>query len=722
MRQLRKTHLFAMSIILSVTVASLLVVFVEKSLTLQQLLGTILLPIIVAFLLVLRHLDNTIRRHEETRQQLIEEIEQSNQQLEQHLQERTQTVTTAHLALQAEVNVRRHAEDELSLAASIYRSTGDAIVVINPHGIIQSVNAAFTESTGYTMQEIEGQSWALLKSDQYDESFYQAVQQELFATDRWRGEVWSRRKNGENIPEFLHVSTIRDGRGQVQHYVAISANLSELKQAKEQVEFLAHHDLLTGLPNRVLLLDRIHQAFSYAQRFEQLVAIMFLGVDRFKLTNELLGRKLADQLLREVADRLRACVREEDSVARLGGDEFVILATGLPHINNAAKVATKVMQAFEKPFAINIEDSYHLTASIGIVVYPFDQGDPNSYLKSAESAMSMAKGSGGSQYRFYTQEMGAIAEKRISMEKGLRYALERKELFLYYQPQIDVKSGRVVGVEALIRWKSKELGLVSPAQFIPLAEESNLIVTIGEWVLRTACSQAMAWRRDGFAPIRMAVNLSARQFQHPSLLETVESALRDTGLEPHFLELELTEGLFMDNIQSTIALLETIQKMGLLLSIDDFGTGYSSLSYLKKFPVHTLKIDQAFIRDITEDPDDAAITRTIIAMAKNLSLHVVAEGVASVEQLEYLRTLECDIVQGFLFSPPVSPEELTLFLEEEKTTQSDQDWAEKKAHMNGLFSENGKIIPFPGKRTGSIHTLLNEEQEESPLPSGKQNG
>ncbi|MEO5349344.1 MAG: EAL domain-containing protein [Magnetococcus sp. YQC-3] len=700
MHRLRRTHLFSTLLLLGLTLAALLVVYLDREATLQQLFGTVLFPLLVAFGLVLRFFDRAARDHEDEDRLRKEELEHTHGKLENRLQERTRELTTTNLALYAEVGVRRHVEDELSLAANIYRSTREAIVVVDAHGIIRFVNEAFSDLSGYAMEEVTGQSWTILQSEQTSDSFCQSAWQEMLSQGRWQGEVWSRRKQGNDIPEYLHVSVIRDGQGQVQHYVAIAADLSELKQAKQQVEFLAHHDVLTGLPNRTLLLDRVHQAFAYAQRFEQLVAVMFLGLDRFKVTNELIGRKFGDQLLRDVADRLRFCVRSEDSVARIGGDEFVVLATGLLDVNNAAKVAAKVMQIFANPFIAGNEPC-HLSASMGIAVYPFDQGDPSHYIKNAESAMVIAKGCGGGQYRFYTQEMGVTAEKRLSLEKGLQHALERDEFFLYYQPQIDVMTGRMVGVEALIRWRNKELGLVSPAQFIPLAEESNVIIGIGEWVLRTACSQAMAWRREGFAPVRMAVNLSARQFQHPGLLESVERALHDTGLEPQFLELEMTEGLFMGNLQGTISLLEAIERKGLLLSIDDFGTGYSSLSYLKKFPVHTLKIDQAFVRDITDDPDDAAITRTIIAMAKSLSLHVVAEGVASVEQLEYLRALGCDIVQGFLFSPPVAPEEITLFLEEDKTIRSDQERLAERGHVAKLFANEGRVIPFPGRQTAT---------------------
>lgn len=672
-------------------------------------LAGILLPLISILLFVIYRLDRTVRDSHSSRRRFVEGIEQANADLELRIQERTQELTTTNLALQTEVIVRRNAESELSLAANIYQNTSEGIVVTDDHGVIQSVNSVFSDVTGFSSEDVVGKPMGILRSDRHDAEFYQNVWMTLRTDGKWRGEVWNQRKNGEIFPELVHISAIRGGGGHVQHYVAVFTDLSGIKKAEEKIQFLAHYDTMTGLPNRTLLLDRMQRAFSYAQRFEQMVAVLFLGLDRFKSTNELIGRTMGDQLLRDVGIRITSTLREEDSLARMGGDEFVILATGLLDVNNAGKIAQKILDSFSDPFMVGGEPFY-LGASIGISVHPYDQGDAHQYIKNAESAMSQVKARGGAGTQFYTQEMGAVSIKRLAIEKGLRHALERDELFLTYQPQIDVASGRMVGVEALIRWRSPELGLVSPVNFIPLAEESNLIVSIGEWVLRTACSQAVAWQAEGFAPIRVAVNLSARQFQHPGLLETVDKALVDTGLDPNYLELELTEGMFMSDIQGTVTLLKKMKNKGLQLSIDDFGTGYSSLSYLKRFPIHTLKIDRAFIRDITEDPDDAAITRTIIAMAKNLNLHVVAEGVASVEQLEYLRTLGCDMVQGFLFSQPVLPDEIALFLEEDQNIR--QSFPNDQTVFSKLLSENGKVIPFPNRSGPEVASLENTQTKK----------
>lgn len=700
MKHWQHTRFFSVLVVLGLVLSSAGLAFLNGYLAPQHFWGVTLLSLLAAFARVVYTFDRTMRDNARDHIRSVEEMERARTVAEKCLQKRTQDLTMANLALQTEVDVRRQAEAELSLAASVYQHTSEGIVVTDAVGTIQSVNTAFTDVTGYTPSEVVGNTVDMLRSDRHDDAFYQAKSDTLINSGQWGGEVWNRRKNGEVFPEKAHVSVVRDERGHVRHYVRVFSDLSRLKAAEQKVQFLAHHDPLTGLPNRTLLLDRMQRAFAYAQRFEQLVAVMFLGLDRFKSTNELVGRTAGDQLLREVATRIARCLREGDSLARLGGDEFVVLATGLQEVNNVATVAQKIMESFVAPFLLG-KDSFHLSASLGIAVYPLDQGDVQQSVKNAESAMFQAKASGGGSYQFYTQEMGVVSKKRLAVEKGLRHALDRGELFLHYQPQIDVASGRIVGVEALIRWKNEKLGLVSPANFIPMAEESNLIVTIGEWVLRTACSQAVAWQAEGFAPIRIAVNLSARQFQHPGLMATVERALYDTGLDPNYLELELTEGMFMGNIQGTVGLLRTMKGKGLQLSIDDFGTGYSSLSYLKKFPVHTLKIDRAFVRDITEDQDDAAITRTIIAMAKSLNLQVVAEGVATVEQLEYLRALGCDMVQGFLFSPPVSPEEITFFLEEDQAIRGTPD---ARQQVTRLLSENGKVIPFPGRQDDTSQT------------------
>ncbi|MBF0626999.1 MAG: EAL domain-containing protein [Magnetococcales bacterium] len=650
--------------------------------------GTFVTIFVILFSFVILRLRRDVAVHEENRRQFIERIQHDKEDLEKRVAERTRELTRTNQALKIEVEVRRQAEQELCLAASVYQNTTEGILVTDPRGMIESVNPACITITGYCEEEVIHKPMSQLFSAQHDEAFYRHIEQELAAQGRWHGEMWGQRKNGTIFPQFANISVIRDGDGRVSQFVLIFTDLSSIKSSEQQLHFLVHHDALTGLPNRLLLKDRMRQTFSYAVRFNQIVGILFLGLDRFTVINEAVGRGVGDRILRDVALRLANCLRDEDSLARVGGDEFVILATGLHQGGNAGRIARKLLSALSEPVIVESE-RYYLSASIGIALYPVDEGDEDAHLKMAESAMRRAKEQGGNAVHYFTKEIDSVSAKRMAIENGLRLALERGELFLNYQPQIHVVTGRLMGVEALIRWKSPELGLVSPVNFIPIAEESDLISAIGDWVLRTACQQNMLWQEEGFAPIRMAVNLSARQFQNRDLPDKVSRILQDTGLNPRYLELELTEGMFMRDVNETVATLRTLKAMNLQLSIDDFGTGYSSLSYLKRFPIHTLKIDRAFVRDIIADPDDAAITKTIISMAKNLNLQVVAEGVASPDQLEFLRSLGCDLVQGFLFSPPVGPEEIALFLDE------DRAYGERSTFSPKFHSTGGALVTFP---------------------------
>ncbi|MBF0214221.1 MAG: EAL domain-containing protein [Magnetococcales bacterium] len=650
--------------------------------------GLFVLVLVLLFVIVIHRLKRDIRAHEQNRIRYVQQIQQDKENLEKRIQERTRELTRTNQALKIEVEVRRQAEAELCLAASVYQNTTEGIMVMDVNGRIESVNPAFVTITGFSEDEAVHQPMRLLYSPQHDEAFHRQIEQELATKGSWRGEMWSQRKNGAVYPEFANINAIRDGDGNIRQFVKVFSDLSGIKSSEQQLDFLVHHDSLTGLPNRLQLKDRMRQSFSYAVRFNQIVGILFVGLDRFTLINEAVGRNIGDRILRDVAVRLTQCLRDEDSLARVGGDEFVVVATGLLQGGNAGRIARKLLAALSEPFLVE-KERYYLSASIGITLYPVDAGDEDNHLKKAESAMRRAKEQGGNAIHFFTQEIDAVSAKRMAIENGLRLALERDELFLHYQPQIDVSSGRLAGVEALVRWRSPEMGLVSPVNFIPIAEESDLISAIGDWVLRTACQQHMIWQEEGFAPVRVAVNLSARQFQHRDLAKKVSRILLDTGMDPHYLELELTEGMFMRDVNQTVSTLHALKAMQLQLSIDDFGTGYSSLSYLKRFPIHTLKIDRAFVRDIIADPDDAAITKTIISMAKNLNLQVVAEGVASPDQLEFLRSLGCDLVQGFLFSQPVPPEEIALYLEEDRLFKERPTFAPK------LHSSGGSVIVFP---------------------------
>ena len=452
---------------------------------------------------------------------------------------------------------------------------------------------------------------------------------------------------------------------QEQALLLMVQDITERKQIESQLVYLANHDALTHLPNRNLLHDRIDQAIARAQHAGRTMAALLLDFDRFKNINDSLGHDIGDKVINQVALRLQASVRDGDTVARLGGDEFVIALADLAREEDIVEIAQKILNTVTQPLQVNGHELV-LTTSIGISIYPQNGGNAKELLKNADAAMYRAKDAGGNSFRFYAQEMNVRALARLKMETDLRRALEHNEFLLHYQPQVDLASGKVIGMEALLRWQPPGQGLISPAEFISLAEETGLIVPIGEWVLHTACAQNLAWRKAGLAPVTMAVNLSARQFGQQDLVAMVSRTLRETGGSPQWLELEITESMLMENPEEAAATLRELSATGIQLSVDDFGTGYSSLSYLKRFPIHALKIDQSFVRDISTDADDAAITRTVIALAHNLKLKVLAEGVETAAQLEFLRAHGCDQMQGYYFSRPLPAAEIEKLLREGK--------------------------------------------------------
>ena len=434
------------------------------------------------------------------------------------------------------------------------------------------------------------------------------------------------------------------------------------RQAEERVHHLAHYDELTGLPNRNMFNQRLSHALIQARRHDKPLAILFIDLDRFKNINDTLGHGAGDRVLKEIAQRLRGCLREADTVSRLGGDEFVVLIEGASRPADVAEVAQKILAAVARPLLLESQE-FHLTASIGISACPGDSDDEQSLMKNADIAMYRAKEQGKNQFQFYSAQINVHTLERVALESDLRHALERKEFVLHYQPKVDIAGNRIVGMEALVRWRQPGKQLIAPAQFIPLAEETGLIVPIGEWVLRTACLQNKAWQDQGLPRLRVAVNLSPRQFAHDSLLQDVARVLNETGLDPAWLELEITESMVIRDPEHAVTLLRGLKAMGIHLSIDDFGTGYSSLSYLKRFPLDSVKIDRSFIRDIPGDGDDAAITQAIIAMAHSLRLGVIAEGVETGEQLDFLRANGCDEMQGYLFSRPLPEDQFLVLLQ-----------------------------------------------------------
>ncbi len=552
-------------------------------------------------------------------------------------------------------------EEKLSLFAALFNHSSEGILVTDSDGLIQLVNPEFCAIAGYEPRELIGKTPSLLHSDRQNRIFYENMWSCLLETGKWQGRLWNRRKNGEIYPAHLTIATLNQTPVTHMRYLGIMQDLSKYSKAFED---RAHYDALTELPNRILLNDRLDFMLAHARRNGQILAVLFLDLDRFKFANDSLGYSAGDLVLQEVARRLKRTVREVDAVFRLGNDEFAVILEEISHIEDAAKVAKKIQKVFAKPFAI--EKSGHevyISASIGISLFPYDGVDMDTLVKNAETAMHRAKEQGENSYQHYTPSMNSKALEHLTIEYRLHKALEQNEFLVYYQPQVDIRTNAVVGAEALIRWRHPEIGLVSPGEFIPIAEETGLIIPIGEWVLRTACSQVKQWRRLGHEDLRISVNLSARQFQQQVILDKVREAIEEADLPVNTLELEITESIGMKNAELTVRILSALREMGVRLSIDDFGTGYSSLNYLKRFPVDVLKIDQSFVRDISVDQDDEAIVEIVINIAHALKLEVIAEGVETEEQLAFLRAKGCDEVQGYYYSPPIPADQFLAYLE-----------------------------------------------------------
>ena len=539
----------------------------------------------------------------------------------------------------------------------------EAVIVSDSGGKIVTVNAQTEKLFGYCREEMIGQPIAILVPKRLRAGFvahlsaYLALTAPTVSAMGEGLDLFARRKNGTEFSTEITLGPLKTKNG----YFVISAirDVSERKHFETRILHQATHDPLTGLPNRLLFHDILAEAMARAQRTEKLLAVLFLDLDGFKNINDNLGHEYGDALLQEIAQRLTATLRREDLVARQGGDEFTILLQDISIVENIIHISEKILAAISRPCIVDSHEM-HVTASIGITIFPFDDIDLQSLLRNADTAMYRAKETGKNNFQFYTAGMNQLIRERMEIENGLRHALEKNQLVLHYQPQVDIGSGKIIAVEALLRWAHPEKGLIPPDKFIPVAEESGLIVPIGEWVLRTACQQSKAWQDAGLPHIRMAVNLSARQFRQPHLLAVVAQAMEDAGLDPYSdsLELEVTESVIMTDMEGTIRTLNKLHEMGVRLSIDDFGMGYSSLSYLKRFPINTLKIDQSFVRDITTDADDAAIAATIVTLGHSLKLRVIAEGVETAQQLALLREMKCDEIQGYYFSKPMLPAEM----------------------------------------------------------------
>lgn len=561
----------------------------------------------------------------------------------------------------ADVSRRIEVDAEQRLASTIFTGISDGICITNPKGEILLTNSAFTKVTGYGESECRNQTPRLLKSGIHSTAFYQNMWDAINRQGSWQGEITNRRKDGELVSVWLSISGVHDVSGRLTHYVGILGDLSERKAAHERINYLSSFDPLTDLPNRNLFTDRLAQSLSTARRFNRETAIILLDLDRFRFINDTLGPPVGDEVLIEVSRRLNLQVREGDTIGRLSGNEFGFVMANLGHERDAIALAQRMLDAIAVPFKM-AGQSVGITASIGLSVSPRNGDDTDALLKTADAALLRAKSSGRNTFRFYSPEMDADAERRLGLEAALRDALNRSELVIYYQPQVSLDSGNMIGMEALLRWNSAQFGSISPVEFIPIAEETGLILPIGEWVLRTACLQTRKWLDLGLANLRVAVNLSTRQFSQASLVSIVRQTLLETGLPAAALELEITESAFIDDVDQAITQCHALKALGAKLSLDDFGTGYSSLAYISRFPFDKIKIDQGFVRDITENPVNAAIATAAIVMARSLNVSVLAEGVETEAQANFLRGRRCDAMQGYLFSRPVPAEEFELLL------------------------------------------------------------
>ena len=557
-----------------------------------------------------------------------------------------------------DISDRKQAEDALRHAEQKYRSIFEEAVVgiwqTTPDGRYLSVNPAMAHMFGYNspqelMASITNIDQQVYVDPTRREDFKRLVDAQGFVQNF---EFQAYRKDGDKMWLSANAKAVRSS-GVAVRYDGTVEDITNRKVLEERVQFLAYYDALTGLPNRTLLQDRLSKALAGARRHREKVALVFLDLDRFKTINDSLGHSVGDLFLKEVAERLKKWAREQDTVARLGGDEFVVVLTALKDTTDAAVAASRIMNAMAEEFAVQ-GHVLTVTCSLGISIFPDHGTDNEALVKNADAAMYSAKEQGGNNFQFFTQDMNVQAVERLTLESSLRGALERRELFLEYQPQVDLATGKIIGAEALVRWRHPELGLIPPNRFIPIAEKSGMIIPVGEWVLRTACTQARQWQDEGLAPLPVAVNVSAIQFRQEEFWRVIRKVLDETGLAPQYLELELTESLLLSTADAMLCLLQQLKDMGLKLSIDDFGTGYSSLSYLRHFPVYKLKIDRSFVQAMTADRDDAAITATIINMAKSLDLKVIAEGVETEQQMLFLREHNCDEVQGYYFSKPLA--------------------------------------------------------------------
>lgn len=600
-----------------------------------------------------------------------QELLQSRNILEEEVQKRTQELAEQNKRLQAEIQERKRIEADLLLAASVFKTSREGIVIMDAQRKIISVNPAFTDLTGYNETEVCGNDLSFLESGQHDTAFFNRLWEAVHFVGYWSGEIWNRRKTEELFPAWLSFTVIRDKQYNIINYIAILADNTYQRRSEDRAYYFAHYDILTGLPNRTLFKDRLEQVLKRATREQHWVALLAIDLDGFKDINEAFGHQAGDELLITIAQRLTQFVNSDNNlIARFGSDEFILVLDNLPLGERALQIAvdmvTQVLALVQQPLEITGQE-ISITACGGITTYPQDNDHLDELLKNVSATLYEAKRQGHNSYRFFTRAMNIEARKRLTLQHYLRRALDRNELFLLYQPQVDIVTHRIAGVEALVRWQHPDLGLISPSDFIPVAEDIGLIVPLGEWVLHTALRQAQMWITQHQIALKMAVNLSMRQFNDPLLLHRIRQALDETQLLPHYLELEITETLAMQEAAKTVATLRNLKSLGVFLALDDFGTGYSSLSYLSQFPLDILKIDAAFIAEI-ETVNGANLVSAISSLARSLHMDVIAEGVETAAQLACLQQYECDYVQGFYFYKPMSAEALTQLLLQQKAS------------------------------------------------------
>jgi diguanylate cyclase (GGDEF)-like protein/PAS domain S-box-containing protein len=553
-------------------------------------------------------------------------------------------------------------EQHLQQAAAVFENTSEGVIVTDADSRIIMVNRAFVNITGYEASESIGNTPSMLSSGRHDACFYQVMWSTLKAVGHWQGEVWNRRKSGEVFPELLSISAIKNEKGKINQYVGVFSDILKLKNTEIELEFLAHHDPLTKLPNRRLLLSRIQHCIDKAERDENQLVVLMLDLDRFKDINDSFGHLAGDQLLQQVAERLKSILRGADTVSRLGGDEFTIMLEDINQPEAAGRVATEIIEQFKAPWQLPCGIEVRIGVSVGIALYPSHGNSPEELMQQADIAMYKAKNEGRNCFKYFSEELTRIARERMDIEVRLRQAIDNNELRVYFQPQVNIADGRIVGAEALVRWHTASGEIIPPMNFIPIAEESGLISVIGAWVLKETCLIGQRWKNAGMPELRLAVNVSPNQFLYCDIFETVAETLIETGFPAHCLELEITESTLMMRESKAIEILAQLHLLGIHLAIDDFGTGYSSLAYLKLFPVDVLKIDKSFIDNIPDSSDDMEIAATIIAMAKTLRMKVLAEGVETALQLAFLKENNCDIYQGYLTSEPLPAEDFEQFL------------------------------------------------------------